>query len=87
MQTKTNNEIVQILYQHGHSTYHPVLANALEDYFEAKIQQLLNEQEALSVANGADPLPMLYKLLNSAAANGDTETIDVASKAIQRIKY
>ena len=87
MQTETNREIVQILYAHGHSTYHPVLAQALEDYFEGKIQKLKDEQEALDAVNGTDPLPMLYKLLNNAAAKGDTDVIDVASKAIQRITF
>lgn len=43
------------------------------------------EQEALDNAESVDPLPMLYKLLNSAAAKGDTQIIDVASKAIQRL--
>lgn len=45
------------------------------------------EQEAINSTTPVDPLPMLYKLLNSAAANGNTEVIDVASKAIQRITF
>lgn len=45
------------------------------------------EQEALDSASVVDPFPMLYKLLNNAAAIGDTKTIDVASKAIQRITF
>lgn len=45
------------------------------------------EQEAIDSTAPVDPLPMLYKLLTNAAANGHTDVIDVASKAIQRIKY
>jgi hypothetical protein len=45
------------------------------------------EQEALENSIPVDPLPMLYKLLNNAAAKGDTNVIDVASKAIQRITF
>lgn len=45
------------------------------------------EQEAIDSTASVDPLPMLYKLLANAAANGHTDVIDVASKAIQRIKY
>lgn len=87
MQTTTNNEIVQILYAHGHSTYHPVLAQALEDYFEAKIQKLLDEQEALDATKIEDPFPIMYKTLKNAAGRGDWEAVETLSKAIQRINF
>lgn len=45
------------------------------------------EQEALGNSADVDPIPMLYKLLNNAAAKGDIAIIDVASKAIQRITF
>lgn len=87
MQTTTNKEIVQLLYAHGHSTYHPVLAQALEDYFEAKIQELLDEQEALDATKIEDPFPIMYKTLKSAAGRGDWEAVETLSKAIQRLNF
>lgn len=48
---------------------------------------MYEEQEALENSAAVGPLPMLYKLLNNAAAKGDTNVIDVASKAIQRITF
>lgn len=48
---------------------------------------MYEEQEALEGSVAVDPLPMLYKLLNNAAAKGDTNVIDVASRAIQRITF
>lgn len=54
-----------------------------EDFLDFKKKQ--SEQEALDVSKSVDPLPMLYKLLNSAAGRGDIGTIDTASKAIQRL--
>ena len=81
MTTVTNNEIVKILYAHGHSQYHPALANALEDYFEAKIQQVKDEQEALDVSK------TLWLEFYGAIKTRDLEAVDVLSKAIQRIKH
>lgn len=45
------------------------------------------EQEAVNSTNFVNPLPDLYKLLANGALTGNAEVIDVASKAIQRIKY
>jgi len=56
-----------------------------EDFLDFKKKEL--EQQAIDASKSVDPLPMLYKLLANAAANGHTDVIDVASKAIQRIKY
>ena len=87
MQSKTNQEIVQILYAHGHSTYHPVLADALEAYIHEKFEQARKEQEALDHVKIEDPFPIMYKTLKIAAGRGDWEAVETLSKAIQRINF
>jgi len=77
-------EISQILYANGHSVYHPVLVEQLTKYVEDKFTKAREEQEALQATE--DPVVKLHRLLGSATDIGDLETIETASKAIQRLR-
>lgn len=88
MQSKTNQEIVQILYAHGHSTYHPVLADALEAYIHEKFEQARKEQEALdNTMRGQYQRAQqnVAKQLADAALIGDRDAVSVYSQAMQRL--
>lgn len=77
--------VAAFLTEHNRVPYENVYKLIAEALYE-KVAYY-EEQEALNNSVNVDPLPMLYKLLSSAAAKGDTNIIDVASKAIQRITF
>lgn len=77
--------VAAFLAEHERVPYQNVYKLIAEALYE-KVA-MYEEQEALQSSVAVDPLPMLYKLLSNAAARGDTNVIDVASKAIQRITF
>ena len=77
--------VAAFLEENSRTPYENVYQLIAEALYEKVVAY--EEQEALENSIPVDPLPMLYKLLTNAAANGHTEVIDVASKAIQRITF
>lgn len=75
MQTETNQEIVQILYAHGHSTYHPVLADALEEFVNTKVKE----------AEPATVNDLLIVAIANAITEGNLEAVTVYTQAFQRL--
>ena len=74
MQTKTNGEIVKILYKHGHSTYHPALADELESYINSKLKPSENLAGLLVIK------------LEAALQSGDLDAVNTYSQVMQRLQ-